>query len=185
MQLLDYQYLKFIGTLLVSIIMSANKRHQKKFNIRNVMKTLRYIFATLLTVTTFASTFAATPANRITEEPKTQKTQAVLRTEILSLIDSDAATEVDRNLTFGVATVEVDYLTNLIEANTAQEQENTLELQNVNSNINTVKMENLFEYNALQEVDSQLFSNKISINFLQEMIEANATSEVNSNLIVK
>lgn len=147
------------------------------------MKTLRYIFAALLTVTTFASTFAAAPA--ITEEPKAKKTQAILRTEILSLIDSDAATEVDRNLTFGMASVEVDYLTALIESNTAQEQENTLDLQNVNTKINATKMENLFEYNALQEVDSQLFNNKISVNFLQEMIEINAMSEVNSNLIVK
>ncbi len=142
------------------------------------MNSSKYIFAVLFILSTFISA-AANP-----KLPR-NKTQVALRTEILSLIDEDAAQETDRNLTFALAKIDTNYLDELIAENADQEQNTVLDQVSMQATpANAVKMENLYETNALQEANSQLVTTKLVVdkNFLQTMIEANAAHVASNNL---
>jgi hypothetical protein len=134
------------------------------------MKNLASIFAILLVLGFNAQ--ANNPDKGKKNSAVATAPTTTLRTEILSLIEADAQEEVNRTLTFDMAAIDANCITNLIDEDAQNEVNQPLEL--TSSNKVTGTLSTLFETNALQEINSNLVEKTtIQVDYLQELIEQN------------
>lgn len=177
LQVIDYQYIKFIGTSLVSIISVHNIDIYKTKNIKNTMKTLAIIFATIL----FFGSVSTATATEKDKPSKTTATQKVLRTEILSLIEAGANAEANTNLIFGAAQIDTDCISNMIEEDAKNEENQNLEFAKTYRV--TGSMTTLFERNAAEQINTNLTETKIKVDYLTNLIEQNTQAEAQKTVL--
>jgi hypothetical protein len=177
LQTTDYQYIKFIGTSLVSIITVHNIDIYKTKNIKNTMKTLAIIFATIL----FFGSVSNATATEKDKPSKATSTQKVLRTEILSLIEESANAETNTNLIFGAAQIDADCISNMIEEDAKNEESQNLELTKTYRV--TGSMATLFERNAAEQINTNLTETKINVDYLTNLIEQNTQAEAQKTVL--
>ena len=140
------------------------------------MKSLIYIFAIIFSVGTISNSFATDKVKdkNISKTPTT----SVMRTEIATLIEETAASEVDRNLVLDSLEIAGNFITNLIETDAANEVDTKLD---VYETLQLSSLENLAETNANLELDTQLndtaMNTVININALQNLIDSNVMVE--------
>ncbi len=133
------------------------------------MKSLIYIFAIIFSVGTISNSFATDKV-----KDKNNSTTSVMRTEIATLIEETAASEVDRNLVLDSLTIASDFILNLIETDAANEVNTQLD---VYKPLQLSALENLAETNANLELDTQLNDATINIDALQNLIDSNVLVE--------
>jgi hypothetical protein len=137
------------------------------------MKSLIYIFAIIFSVGTISNSFATDKG-----KDKNNATTSVMRTEIATLIEETATSEVNRNLVLDSLEIASDFITNLIETDAANEVDTKLD---VYETLQLSALENLAETNANLELDTQLndtaMNTTININALQNLIDSNVLAE--------
>ncbi len=139
------------------------------------MKTLAIIFATLLF---FGNTSNAAATDKGKDKNVTPK--VTLRTEILTLIEADAQEEVNRTLTFDIAEIDSECITNLIDQDAKAEAHQALELAKPCKI--TGAMATLFERNATEQTNSNLVEKTVAVEYLADLIEQNAAQAEKTNL---
>ncbi len=136
------------------------------------MKSLIYIFAIIFSVGTISNSFA-TDKGKDKNVSKTPTT-SVMRTEIATLIEEVAASEVDRNLVLDSLEIASDFIANLIETSATNEVNSELDIYKV---LELSELENLAETNANLELDTQSNHTTININALHNLIDSNVLVE--------
>jgi len=143
------------------------------------MKTLIYIFAIFFTFGTVSTSVANATDKKPVKVTKSSKV-TTLRSEIVTLIEEDAALEIDRNLILDSLIISSDFITTLIEEQALNEVDSQFE---VYKPLQFAALENLAETNAALEINSVLIPLTIDAHALQAFIQANTITELDTMLI--